>query len=168
MTHSYTGELQVFLKQTSASECARSDRPDLSESEAIRRAQREDADGFEHIYQSYSGRVYALCLRMEGNTAAKLCRKSHAKLSMRVISAGRPGNSVASICAWPDPSTACIWNAQSDGWRHATKWLSSFMTFRATSKKKLLKSWIGPSAIQKPTCTARAGGSVISYRSASI
>jgi RNA polymerase sigma-70 factor, ECF subfamily len=69
MTYSYTGELQVFLKQTSASECARSDRPDLSESEAIRRAQRGDADGFEHIYQSYSRRVYALCLRMVGNTA---------------------------------------------------------------------------------------------------
>jgi RNA polymerase sigma-70 factor, ECF subfamily len=68
MTHSYTGEQLAFLKQTSASERARSDRPDLSESEAIQRAQRGDSDGFEHIYRSYCRRVYALCLRMVGNT----------------------------------------------------------------------------------------------------
>ena len=35
----------------------------------MRRAQRGDADGFEHIYQSNCRRVYALCLRMVGNPA---------------------------------------------------------------------------------------------------
>ena len=41
----------------------------MPESEAIRRAQRGEADGFARIYQSHCRRVYALCLRMVGNTA---------------------------------------------------------------------------------------------------
>jgi RNA polymerase sigma-70 factor (ECF subfamily) len=41
----------------------------LSEAEAIRRAQQGDADAFERIYGLHSRRVYALCLRMVGNTA---------------------------------------------------------------------------------------------------
>jgi RNA polymerase sigma-70 factor (ECF subfamily) len=40
-----------------------------SEKEAIARAQRGDASAFEHIYRLHSPRVYALCLRMIGNTA---------------------------------------------------------------------------------------------------
>lgn len=69
MTGSYTGEQQPFLKQTSTSEGTRPERTDLSENEAVRKAQRGDADGFEHIYRAYCRRVYALCLRMVGNTA---------------------------------------------------------------------------------------------------
>ena len=69
MTRSYTSEQQEFLKQTSASERAQPESSDLSEHEAIRRAQCGDADGFEHLYKSYCRRVYALCLRMVGNTA---------------------------------------------------------------------------------------------------
>jgi RNA polymerase sigma-70 factor (ECF subfamily) len=41
----------------------------ISEAEAIRRAQQGDADAFERIYHLHSRRVYALCLRMVGNTA---------------------------------------------------------------------------------------------------
>ena len=41
----------------------------FSEAEAIRRAQHGDAAAFERIYQLHSRRVYALCLRMVGNTA---------------------------------------------------------------------------------------------------
>ncbi|MFQ5777639.1 MAG: RNA polymerase sigma factor [Terriglobia bacterium] len=41
----------------------------LLEAEAIRRAQRGDAEAFERLYQLHKGRVYALCLRMLGNTA---------------------------------------------------------------------------------------------------
>ena len=41
----------------------------ISEAEAIRRAQQGDADAFERIYGLHSRRVYALCLRMVGNTA---------------------------------------------------------------------------------------------------
>ena len=41
----------------------------LTEAEAIRRAQLGDAVAFERIYQLHSRRVYALCLRMVGNTA---------------------------------------------------------------------------------------------------
>jgi RNA polymerase sigma-70 factor, ECF subfamily len=37
---------------------------ELSEAEAIRRAQQGDAEGFERLYKMHSGRVYALCLRM--------------------------------------------------------------------------------------------------------
>lgn len=69
MTGSYASEQQVFSKPTSTSEHARPERADLSEREAIQRAQRGEADGFEHIYQSYCRRVYALCLRMVRNTA---------------------------------------------------------------------------------------------------
>jgi RNA polymerase sigma-70 factor (ECF subfamily) len=39
-------------------------RTDLSEAEAIRRAQAGDVEAFERLYRLHSGRVYALCLRM--------------------------------------------------------------------------------------------------------
>ena len=42
---------------------------ELTEAEAIRRAQQGDAVAFERIYRLHSRRVYALCLRMVGNTA---------------------------------------------------------------------------------------------------
>jgi RNA polymerase sigma-70 factor, ECF subfamily len=42
---------------------------ELTEAEAIRRAQHGDAEAFERIYRLHSRRVYALCLRMVGNTA---------------------------------------------------------------------------------------------------
>ena len=42
---------------------------ELSETEAIRRAQQGDADAFERIYRMHHRRVYSLCLRMVGNTA---------------------------------------------------------------------------------------------------
>jgi RNA polymerase sigma-70 factor, ECF subfamily len=42
---------------------------ELGEAEAIRRAQQGDAEAFERIYRLHSRRVYALCLRMVGNTA---------------------------------------------------------------------------------------------------
>jgi len=41
----------------------------LTESEAIKRAQRGDTSAFERIYQLYGRRVYALCLRMARNPA---------------------------------------------------------------------------------------------------
>ena len=47
----------------------RTDASELSEAEAIRLAQQGDAAAFERIYRLHSRRVYALCLRMVGNTA---------------------------------------------------------------------------------------------------
>lgn len=41
----------------------------MPEKEAIARAQQGDEAAFERIYQLHSARVYALCLRMVGNTA---------------------------------------------------------------------------------------------------
>lgn len=41
----------------------------MTESDAIRLAQQGDADAFERIYRLHNRRVYALCLRMVGNTA---------------------------------------------------------------------------------------------------
>src|SRR6202161_4814462 len=41
----------------------------MTEAEEIRLAQQGDASAFEHIYHLHSRRVYALCLRMVGNTA---------------------------------------------------------------------------------------------------
>jgi RNA polymerase sigma-70 factor, ECF subfamily len=40
----------------------------LSEAEAIRRAREGDPVAFEYLYRSHSRRVYAVCLRMVGNT----------------------------------------------------------------------------------------------------
>ncbi len=48
----------------------RTETSELPEAEAIRRAQQGDAAAFERIYRLHSRRVYALCLRMVGNTAA--------------------------------------------------------------------------------------------------
>jgi RNA polymerase sigma-70 factor, ECF subfamily len=42
---------------------------ELTEADAIRKAQQGDAGAFERIYRLHSRRVYALCLRMVGNTA---------------------------------------------------------------------------------------------------
>lgn len=47
----------------------RSDPSELPEADAIRLAQQGDAAAFERIYRLHSRRVYALCLRMVGNTA---------------------------------------------------------------------------------------------------
>jgi RNA polymerase sigma-70 factor (ECF subfamily) len=47
----------------------RSEPSELPEAEAIRLAQQGDAAAFERIYRLHSRRVYALCLRMVGNTA---------------------------------------------------------------------------------------------------
>lgn len=41
----------------------------MPEADAIRLAQQGDAEAFERIYRLHSRRVYALCLRMVGNTA---------------------------------------------------------------------------------------------------
>ena len=41
---------------------------ELGEAEVIRQAQQGDAEAFERIYRLHSRRVYALCLRMVGNT----------------------------------------------------------------------------------------------------
>jgi len=61
------GGQQTFLERENVTERSRPECPELSESEAIRRAQRGDADAFERIYQQHCRRVYALCLRMAGN-----------------------------------------------------------------------------------------------------
>lgn len=42
----------------------------LSEAEAIERAKQGDAEAFETLYHLHKRRVYSLCLRMTGNTAA--------------------------------------------------------------------------------------------------
>lgn len=46
------------------------DNGELLEADAIRLAQRGDAEAFEHLYHLHSRRVYSLCLRMVGNPAA--------------------------------------------------------------------------------------------------
>ena len=47
----------------------RTESSELPEADAIRLAQQGDAAAFERIYRLHSRRVYALCLRMVGNTA---------------------------------------------------------------------------------------------------
>jgi len=62
-------ELQDFAEAANVSEPDGPCMVELSEKEAIARAQRGDAFAFERIYKMHSPRVYALCLRMVGNTA---------------------------------------------------------------------------------------------------
>ncbi len=47
----------------------RTETSETTEAEAIQLAQKGDAGAFERIYRLHSRRVYALCLRMVGNTA---------------------------------------------------------------------------------------------------
>ena len=47
----------------------RTETSEMNEAEAIRLAQQGDAGAFERIYRLHSRRVYAVCLRMVGNTA---------------------------------------------------------------------------------------------------
>src|SRR5258708_36430436 len=67
MIGSYAIEQQAFMEQVNVSERSRPEPADLSESEAIRRAQRGDADALARIYQLHCRRVYGLCLRMAGH-----------------------------------------------------------------------------------------------------
>jgi RNA polymerase sigma-70 factor, ECF subfamily len=69
MTGSNTSEQQAFLEQENLSKRSIRERADLLENEAIRRAQRGDAEAFDRIYRVHCRRVYALCLRMMGNPA---------------------------------------------------------------------------------------------------
>jgi len=41
----------------------------MTESQALSLARRGDPAGFEHLYRKHSRRVYALCLRMTGNSS---------------------------------------------------------------------------------------------------
>ena len=45
-------------------------RPRALTDPAVRRAQQGDADAFGQVYRDHAGRVYALCLRMSGDTVA--------------------------------------------------------------------------------------------------
>lgn len=60
-------ESQAFPEHTNDSQCEISERDELSEPKAIRRAQEGDASAFEHLYHLHSRRVYSICLRMVGN-----------------------------------------------------------------------------------------------------
>ncbi len=48
----------------------RTETGELTEADAIRLAQKGDANAFERLYQLHNRRVYSLCLRMVGNPAA--------------------------------------------------------------------------------------------------
>src|SRR6266581_3150972 len=60
---------ETFWEQANVSHRSRPLLAELSESETIRRAQRGDSDAFERIYHAHCRRIYALCLRMAGNSA---------------------------------------------------------------------------------------------------
>jgi RNA polymerase sigma-70 factor, ECF subfamily len=68
MIGSCTSE-QTFWEQANDADHSRRELAEISESETIRRAQRGDSDAFERIYHAHCRRIYALCLRMAGNSA---------------------------------------------------------------------------------------------------
>ncbi len=67
---------------------------DFQEAEAIRQAQRGDANAFELLYRLHSSRVFALCLRMLKNTAEAedLTQETFLTVSggMRMVHCGGP------------------------------------------------------------------------------
>jgi RNA polymerase sigma-70 factor, ECF subfamily len=69
MTGAYAIKHYAVFKPANVPERPTPEGAELSESEAITRAQRGDAGAFERIYKLHSRRVYALCLRMAGNPA---------------------------------------------------------------------------------------------------
>jgi RNA polymerase sigma-70 factor, ECF subfamily len=62
--HIYCGRESVLT------DAKRPQRSKLTEQEAIDRAKQGDAGAFEYLYDLHKRRVYSLCLRMTGNTAA--------------------------------------------------------------------------------------------------
>lgn len=54
----------ILSANSTCTECGNNPRPELSESEAIQKAQQGDTSAFEHLYNRYKRRVYAICLRI--------------------------------------------------------------------------------------------------------
>jgi RNA polymerase sigma-70 factor (ECF subfamily) len=65
--HDYN-HVRALLGRTDDSQCERLRGNELQETKTIRQAQQGDAAAFERIYRLHSRRVYALCLRMVGNS----------------------------------------------------------------------------------------------------
>jgi RNA polymerase sigma-70 factor (ECF subfamily) len=62
--------MDTLVERENLLHSGQSESRELSEAEAIRRAQEGDAEAFERLYGLHSGRVYALCLRMmKGNAS---------------------------------------------------------------------------------------------------
>jgi len=59
--------MQSTANTEQTSEFSRCAQTDMTEQEAILRAQNGDAAAFEYLYRLHSRRVFALCLRMTGN-----------------------------------------------------------------------------------------------------
>jgi RNA polymerase sigma-70 factor (ECF subfamily) len=78
MIGSTASEQQAYLEHAKVLTLSQRDGVQLSEREAIRRAQRGDESAFERLYQLHCRRVYALCLRMTGNPAEAedLCQEA--------------------------------------------------------------------------------------------
>lgn len=68
MTKSCIEEMKSGSYSAMAAQTAK--RSEHPEAEIIRRAQSGDADAFEHLYRRHSRRVYAICLRMTGNSSS--------------------------------------------------------------------------------------------------
>lgn len=65
----HASQLNGCVPTGTVSRPRRTETSDLSEADAIRLAQQGDTAAFERIYRLHNRRVYALCLRMVGNTA---------------------------------------------------------------------------------------------------
>src|ERR1700730_17221271 len=64
-------DMNTLLQCETQLDSRHSEMSDLTEAEAIRRAQEGDAAAFERLYRLHSGRVYALCLSMMRGNAAE-------------------------------------------------------------------------------------------------
>jgi RNA polymerase sigma-70 factor (ECF subfamily) len=69
MIGSYSSGRQEYLAGSRVAGHSQPAPTELSEGDAIRRAQCGDSDAFEHIYKLHCRRVYALCLRMAKNAS---------------------------------------------------------------------------------------------------
>jgi RNA polymerase sigma-70 factor (ECF subfamily) len=60
---------EVLIAAESLSPASEAGSREMTDSQAVSLARQGDSAGFEHLYRKHSRRVYALCLRMTGNSA---------------------------------------------------------------------------------------------------
>jgi hypothetical protein len=118
----------------------------LHESEAVRRARDGDAIAFEYLYRLHSRRVYALCLRMVGDTteAVDLTQEAFLLVFRKIHTFRGESASPLGCTDWQLISCRCIC-ARSRYWQSRSKRLT-IQTMKPARQTSILRP---------PTCSWR-------------